>query len=356
MSLRRIHFHSFDALRFIAFLLVFLNHVPVPENSPLKFATNCGGPGVAFFFVLSGFLISYILIEEKTQTGKIELLKYLQRRALRVFPLFYLVVAFAYVTPDLLKVFNLNYSDEGYEPNWLLTSVFLGNYTSVFHGGFPNVSPLRILWTVAVEMHFYVVWGIVINYLKIKFIPIFTGICIVLANLSRVFYSANNWGFYDLLTHLDYFAFGTIASYLAICKPTRIGKAAQFSLLFRFAFVTCATLIVFALPNSQIRGLVFIEPALNGILFSSAILFTLPQPSLFKFSDGFWMSKFGLYTFGLYVFHTIAINFFLRVQIPFLPANYIIIILLSFLTTLLFSYVSYHLVEKRFLELRSRLY
>ena len=90
--MKREYFQSFDALRFISFFLVFLLHTPVDENSFMSFFSKSGGTGVSFFFVLSGFLITYILIIEKKNFNKISLKNFFVRRILRIWPLFYLMI------------------------------------------------------------------------------------------------------------------------------------------------------------------------------------------------------------------------------------------------------------------------
>jgi len=81
------HFETFDALRLLAFFTVFLYHATV-YDSPLVNYLKAGAPlGVHFFFVLSGFLITYIIAEEKQQTGQVNVKHFLARRFLRIWPL-----------------------------------------------------------------------------------------------------------------------------------------------------------------------------------------------------------------------------------------------------------------------------
>src|SRR3954470_709736 len=108
MKKGRRHFHSFDALRFFAFLKVFLLHLPIIAFPFFSYLKNGGGTGVIFFFVLSGFLITYILLTEKSGSGSINLGHFFLRRILRIWPLYYLMVAFAFCTPFLVSLLHLN--------------------------------------------------------------------------------------------------------------------------------------------------------------------------------------------------------------------------------------------------------
>ena len=72
--MKKIHFHSIDALRFFAFLKVYLLHVPLQGEFPIfSYLKSGGGIGVSFFFVLSGFLITYLLVFDKIQNGQINI-------------------------------------------------------------------------------------------------------------------------------------------------------------------------------------------------------------------------------------------------------------------------------------------
>ena len=117
MTLTRKYFDTFDALRFFAFLKVFLLHIPLVNFPVFNFLKQGGGMGVSFFFVLSGFLITYMLLTEKITTGTIQLRRFYWRRILRIWPLYYAMVAFAFLTPWLLNLFGLSSSSIGYTPN-----------------------------------------------------------------------------------------------------------------------------------------------------------------------------------------------------------------------------------------------
>ena len=84
LNTSRRYFHTFDALRFFSFLLVFFQHLPGSGFRIVDFFQKSGEVGVSFFFVLSGFLITYILLYEKTTKEKIKLKNFFIRRILRI--------------------------------------------------------------------------------------------------------------------------------------------------------------------------------------------------------------------------------------------------------------------------------
>ena len=356
MNKHKIHFHTFDAFRFISFFIVFLNHIPIPDSSFLSYFSHSGGIGVAFFFVLSGFLITYILLNEKLNTDKISLPNFFLRRILRIWPLFYAMLLLAYLTPCILNFLHLSSSSEGYKPNWLMSLLFLENYKMIITNDFPNVSPLRVMWSLCIEEHFYIIWGILLTYLPCKRIPVLIGTSILIANITRWFFLQHGLPTLELFSNIDYFAFGAIPAFIFIYKKQLITKLESTAGFVKYIVAVLAVILVFVLPQIPGKWMPLLYPSILGILFSSLIMFTLPQNNGLKLKDELWISKLGLYTYGLYLFHTIVINLFSHIFTSAFEFNWLLISILSLVVTIALSALSYHFFEKQFLKLKVHFY
>ncbi|HYH15421.1 MAG TPA: acyltransferase [Flavisolibacter sp.] len=362
MEYKKRYFATFDALRFFAFLKVYLLHLPIVAFPAFNFIRSGGDIGVNFFFVLSGFLITYILLEEKKATQKIELKKFFVRRILRIWPLYYLMVAFAYLTPFILKSIGLSYSNVGYEPNWLMTCLFLENYQIIWTGNVPNVSPLAVMWSVCVEEHFYIVWGVLLYCLPINRVPLLIFISLLITIVARYIFGLNEWSFLDLSTNIGYFAFGAIPAYLSITRGSAFEDFLQaFSKGFKYVFLLIVILIVLICPFWQYTYAYLVIPLVLGLLFSILISLTLPFKNALFISNKSVISRLGIFTYGLYMYHTIVINFVLQLynsyELPLGNAlNALLFVILTLIMTVAASLASYYLFERYFLRLKKYFY
>src|SRR5690606_12681648 len=120
------------------------------------FFFEAGGAGVDFFFVLSGFLITSLLLVELEKKGKINLGKFYMRRILRIWLLYYFVLLACYFILPYLSIFYFEgYSDAIFVDFWeklLLSLFFLPNAALSFFPGIPYAAPL---WSIGVEEQFY---------------------------------------------------------------------------------------------------------------------------------------------------------------------------------------------------------
>ncbi len=151
--MRRAYLPALDGLRGIAVLLVLWTHVPLDTQGYPEWLAMLVGRlepgylGVELFFVLSGFLITRILLVER-DAGR-SLGWFLLRRSLRIFPTYYLLLAVvAVVAPG---------------PEWPWCAAYLGNFWFAAH---PTASPLRHTWSLCIEEHFYLVWPWVVSWLR----------------------------------------------------------------------------------------------------------------------------------------------------------------------------------------------
>jgi peptidoglycan/LPS O-acetylase OafA/YrhL len=161
----RVYFPELDGLRFIAFMMVYLFHggIPGPILARLvgrpaahAFLQN-GGYGVQLFFILSGYLIAALLLREEARYGRISLRAFWVRRVLRIWPLYYLVIAVGFF---LLPALQRDVGTPGYTDllgtHLLPFAAFLGNWSMALVKPVPY-DWLSILWSVCVEEQFYLI-------------------------------------------------------------------------------------------------------------------------------------------------------------------------------------------------------
>ena len=134
---------SLDGIRGLAIILVVISHA-----FPGTYAM--GGPaGVSLFFVLSGFLITSLLLSENESNGRIDLKKFFGRRALRLGPALIVYLSFMVIL-------------QGWSAT-LPTLFYLGNYAQIA-GGYVGANAHT--WSLAVEEHFYLVWPLLFVFLS----------------------------------------------------------------------------------------------------------------------------------------------------------------------------------------------
>ena len=350
------HFHTFDALRFFAFLKVFFFHIPAAAFGLAGYLMAGGSLAVRFFFVLSGFLISYLILVEKEQTGRLDFRYFMLRRALRIWPLYYLIVAFAFFTPYILSALKLEYSNEGYAPNFLYTVLFLENYVGILKRNAPNVSPLGVVWSICVEEHFYIVWGLALSHLRRRNVPKLIAASCVLALASRSVFVYLGYPPYDLLTNLDLFAIGAIPAYFLVARPNDLEHAMD-RIPRRLKWLGVALVIGAVFIEPHLTGPVHEVwgPTLMGLMFGGLLSLFLSARSNFGIADSNIFSRLGKYTYGLYLYHVIVINLllviFTREAVEELPMS-LLFASLALGVSIVISSISYRYLERPFLSLR----
>lgn len=146
------HIPSLDGLRGLAIALVLLHHCQ-PRLGPLGLGAVAawGWVGVNLFFVLSGFLITGILLDERQQPRLFR--NFYARRGLRIWPLYFVVVPLVYFT------FGPHASWQGSQPGWLYLFFYVQNLFPGLNGA------LYPTWSLAIEEQFYLVWAPLVRFL-----------------------------------------------------------------------------------------------------------------------------------------------------------------------------------------------
>ncbi|MBX3227792.1 MAG: acyltransferase [Labilithrix sp.] len=155
-ALERARIPSFDGVRALAILPVVFHHA---TPRPLEGVMGRGPLGVDLFFALSGFLITTLLCREKEATGTVRLGRFWARRALRIFPLYYAVLALFVVHAVLLR-------DPGPVRDHFLRSLPVHlTYTSnwLLDTNVPHSVVFGFGWSLATEEQFYLVWPLVMR-------------------------------------------------------------------------------------------------------------------------------------------------------------------------------------------------
>jgi len=373
----KIHFHTFDALRFFAFLKVFLFHLPnvLPGDPAMEWfrdhIKHGGGVGVSFFFVLSGFLITYILTYEKLNTGKIDLKRFFVRRAFRIWPLFYLVVIIVLLLPpDFAQHWGLHMNGGGYDPDWRFSLTFTENYKSIIMDSGPKLTPLPVFWSLCIEEHFYIIWMIVFFFIRPKGIPYFLGATVLIAWVFRFFetsiYETENVSTNDLFTNIDYFAISGLLGYAVAKNYRRVADLViRIPYAIRIGYIFAVLTLLYFQKDLFVHHDFFPE-VLKYTLFSTVfagllIVFIPQEKGGLRIRDKHLLSWLGRISYGLYVYHLVWIHVLMKVfKYNGWDLNHWstfgLFVLITFSGTVLTSAISYYWFEKPILSFRETLF
>lgn len=359
---QRFFYHNLDVLRFFAFLLVFISHLPILSTSGLlNFVANQAGVlGVQLFFVISGFLITGLLLNEQKETATISLRKFYLRRVFRIFPLYFFILLVILAIALILDQPTLNFANFfGYY------FTFLGNFDRVFNG-FETVHYFLgagVLWSIGVEEQFYLFIPLLLSKLKkqrtilliLSAIYVFT-LCykfFVIRTFDDSTYAYRTLSF-SPLSVFDAITFGCILGAISIHYKTALEKFIQqlpiSVLLIAILGIFSLTIADFYLENIYLSAII-VRQAITA-LFALIIAMVCFHPSISKAPKSksvLWLNHLGKISFGLYIYHDLTILFF-----DYYLDNLFVIILTAMMATILISWLSYRFLEQPFLRYKKR--
>ena len=310
-----------DGLRGIAILLVLWYHAPflfrdLPEfsapQSPwvmlgLFWRTSLGGwIGVDLFFVISGFLITLILIGVKAGSGS--LVVFWERRALRIFPLAALYLVALWVLIRLGDPLNMLPSFDA----WPWYAFYLGNIHISIYGWQPLA--VMILWSLAIEEQFYLVWPFLVRTYNTNQVLRWSIGCIVLAPVVRaltLFVADYPATYVFTLCRLDALAAGALVAVLYSSRERREHFTASCRRLAApaLAVIVLTLLVPFSPSLPQTRPWFFSVFGYSWLAVSFAILLMASLDTQGPLEDVLTsqiLTFLGRRCYGLYLWHVLA--------------------------------------------------
>ena len=368
------HVAALDGLRGLAILLVLLLHFSVYGHGLARAdvfidrlyyrIAGAGWIGVDLFFVLSGFLITGILIDAKGFPNYLR--NFYARRVLRIFPLYYGALVLLMVVLPRLWPYHAGLQSLAADGAWYWA--YLSN-VKIARDGWPEVGAIGHFWSLAVEEQFYLLWPVIVLAVNRRQLQIVCLLCVIMALAVRVLLNARGnspAAFVLTPARMDALAVGALIAVAA----RRADELRRFARLARSMTILLglSALLIFVLR----KGFAGYDPVVSTIghtiiaFFFGAVLvlaLTLPPGSfVVRALESSILRFFGRYSYGLYVLHHPIL--FLGagiVPLALIPTvlgsqllRQFVFIVIATSVSVVLAFLSWHLFEKWFLMLKDR--
>lgn len=368
----KVYFKNLDGLRFLAAFMVILQHVSEYKTNANTALSNVfkhqfsvlGAHGVSLFFVLSGFLIFFLLFKEQEIKGKVNVKNFYVRRMLRIWPLYFgfgiiMILFIDAIFGGMGTTLNTPVST-----NLLYLFTFSINFQLLF--AVPNKGIIELYWSVCIEEQFYLIapWLIKKNRLLIMIISLITiGIAsrliIYYLQQQQIVHLEDDMMYFFTLCRLDNFGYGALAAYcffkenifIAVKKYTANYVVQAVVILFVLLYISNCISFPYTF------NLLF-SPIMVSILFGYIILAASTGKFIINLEYNI-LKLLGKYSYGIYIFHAVVSQIILLVFMKVFDNNgfWIYDVLLPIacvIATAVVAGLSYELYEKWFLQLKDK--
>lgn len=390
MKPKSFYFGNLDVMRFVAAYLVLCSHVPLTlgllglQNTwfdpwgmlaasgavnlweafqsdrwelVVALVHEMGSMAVVFFFVLSGFLISLLLIRESEVTGRIHVSRFYLRRVLRIWPLYFTVITIGlYVLPQF-SLFHIPAQAKVLSSKWMFLDLpYFLILPNLSHGlvvdGFPpNIGQV---WSIGVEEQFYLFWPwlFLLTKAKPKWLMMFI-LSVIGLKASAIIFEWPQWMKVFLATmKFESMAIGGIGAHVYHnCALNSISNSGW--RLIGVLSLVCVVVTFFFCPLQLQDGLFLVQSCFFLLLIFSGVMLPDFAPRFIQ-ATLVWL---GQRSYGIYMWHMMMITLVANLLSVWLKVSDLLFeatIVFASAGTFLLSSWSYRLLEKPFLNLKNR--
>jgi len=285
---------------------------------------------------------------EHSKKGKIDLRKFYIRRILRIWPLYYAVVFIGFVLFPIAK--GMAEGSYEWEHNLLYYIFFVNNFDNS-----PHSAILGVLWSIAIEEQFYLVWPLFFRFLPITKVKYAMLTVVIISSIWRM---TPFYGYQDTLSCISDMAIGGLGGYfifLSSAFQERIRMIPKWLIILVY-FAGLGLIFSYLLHGPSLRWL---ERNLFALFFLFVILEQIfAENSLFKIARLNFLTSVGKYTYGLYMLQFSAIYVTARLFQHFVKPRLFHTVfsetIVSLALSFLLAFISYHYFEKYFLNLKDK--
>lgn len=336
---------SLNGWRAVSILLVLGYHTAMmpafPQTYSRFFSTLFDGNlGVRFFFTISGFLITWLMLKEETEFGRVSLKNFYVRRTLRIWPVYLAFLA-------VLGTLQLSGVVVQHEAAWRGLLTFTRNYYDKTTGDIRDYASSHC-WSLSIEEQFYLVWPLIFCLAAKRWR---VGILVFAILFSAGFKTIYLLGDYD--RHHSHFLFQDYATFnyldcLAWGCLGAMALAARRSLLEAWFRKCPAILFSISFSLVLIPYLIGVGNGLQAAAFTVLLLHSVifPDWPFYRILNVKWISRIGILSYSIYIWHQLIWMLW--------PATLACVWFLWLPLTLGIAWVSYEFLEKPLIALRAR--
>lgn len=370
------YFPRLDVVRSVACLVVIFSHllgerllqlfpaIPSWLDRVFRFVAVNGSGGVRIFFVLSGFLITHLMLKEIDERGRLDIRAFYIRRALRIWPLYAVVLLVGFVlVPLAARLVHAGDMTPG-ERFWPY-ALFLGNFEALAlrqQGGNGSLV-IGPTWSVAIEEQFYLVWPLIIAFVHPRRSTVVTTVVTTLvASAAFIVWRDDAKAMYFVtFTNLLPLAIGAFAAALLGTKPQQVTAWTQ-RVGLRGATIVSVIAGVCALPvfDGTSATAMFLTSATLSVPVALWCVLSVTGPGVDTVHNrgARALAWLGRYTYGLYLVHT-TVDLFARtigrrLGVPDTAVWHVLSGVVEACIAVGLAVASYHLLERPFLKLKDR--